>query len=492
MMSRTNQDQRKLEVPEPKDKGSIAYIIILLEGAGNLFPWNVFITAAAYFGARFCGSAFEDNFENFFSISYTLAQTIGLALSIVYSDKVSTDTKIIWPLICYTGMFALTTALVAINVGANSLFWLTLFSTCLCGIFGAFLTAGLFGLCASLPAAYTGALMSGQGIAGLVVSLSGILTTISSKPQDLCADDGAFDDGAADCKFEVDYSALSYFLIATIILVACLLAYYALKKLEFIKYHLSKVHIVNASYSDPDVSSNPMVEATNNNNKSPLLKDTNFGAEKERLLNDNDQRERVNSNTYSVNEMEAGEALSLKRIYSVFSEIRTPALAVWGVFAVTIGIFPSLTVLIESPEKCKSNSRFSNDLFVPFSFLMFNLFDLLGRLMAGKYQICNAKNIWIASILRLAFFPLFLLCNVAGSQLPLLFKSDAFPIIFMMLMAFSNGYVASMSMMFGPDLVANPKNKALAGSIMAFCLTFGLLTGASLSFVTVTISQGSV
>ena len=123
---------------------------------------------------------------------------------------------------------------------------------------------------------------------------------------------------------------------------------------------------------------------------------------------------------------------------------------------------------------------------------MFNLFDLSGRLLAGKYMICTPKNVWVASALRVVFFPLFLLCNVAGSQLPVVFKSDAFPIIFMILMAISNGYVASMCMMMGPDLASNAKDKNLAGTIMAFCLTFGLLMGASFSFVTVTISQGSV
>eukprot|EP01032_Pedospumella_encystans_P035825 gene35825-40525_t len=71
----------------PVDIGYMVYIIMFYEGVGNLFPWNAFITASNYYGARFCGTSIETTFENFFSITYTLSQTIGLALSIVYQKK---------------------------------------------------------------------------------------------------------------------------------------------------------------------------------------------------------------------------------------------------------------------------------------------------------------------------------------------------------------------------------------------------------------------
>jgi len=46
-----------------------------------------------------------------------------------------------------------------------------------------------------------------------------------------------------------------------------------------------------------------------------------------------------------------------------------------------------------------------------------------------------------------------------------LFTSDAWPIIFMMLFAFSNGYVASLLMMYGPSQV-EPENAEPAGTMM--------------------------
>ena len=73
----------------------------------------------------------------------------------------------------------------------------------------------------------------------------------------------------------------------------------------------------------------------------------------------------------------------------------------------------------------------------------------------------------------------------------MLFSSDAWPILFMIFFALSNGYVASLCMMLGAGL-AEGREAALSGTIMVFALTAGLMFGAILSFLVVFISQGSV
>jgi hypothetical protein len=184
---------------------------------------------------------------------------------------------------------------------------------------------------------------------------------------------------------------------------------------------------------------------------------------------------------------------SWNHIYQVFQQIKTPALSVTFVFLVTIGLFPCLTVFLESKSKCNDvNNRFQNDMFVPFFFVMFNLFDFIGRVAAGALRpLFTASNVWIGAAARIVFFPLFLLCRVSNSQLPVVFGDDAFPIVFMMLFALSNGYVASSCMMLGSSGVS-ARESSLAGTIMIFSLTFGLLCGATFSFLTVYISQGAV
>jgi equilibrative nucleoside transporter 1/2/3 len=198
---------------------------------GNLFPWNAFITAATYFAARFCGSLFGDNFENYFSFCYTLSQTVGLALSIKYQNSLSLRSKIIYPLVMYSVSFLVTTILVTFKADAVLLFGVTLFQTALCGVCGAVLSGGLFGLGATFPPAYTGALMSGQGLAGLIVSVANVLTLLASSPVDDCKDDTN-----AECiEFSVDFSALAYFIIATVILGFCGVAFLVLQNLDYTK-----------------------------------------------------------------------------------------------------------------------------------------------------------------------------------------------------------------------------------------------------------------
>jgi hypothetical protein len=53
-------------------------------------------------------------------------------------------------------------------------------------------TGGIFGMAGQFPAIYTQAIMSGQGLAGLIVSVASILTTLAA-PGNSCTDDNADD-----------------------------------------------------------------------------------------------------------------------------------------------------------------------------------------------------------------------------------------------------------------------------------------------------------
>ena len=117
-------------------------------------------------------------------------------------------------------------------------------------------------LTAYFPKEYTGALMNGQGLAGLTVALTSILTSLAQDRADVCEDDTGKGDptiatlsaacflvshrkivfllslatGDDDsCIDSINYSALAYFSIATSVLVSCVLAFQVLKKLTITK-----------------------------------------------------------------------------------------------------------------------------------------------------------------------------------------------------------------------------------------------------------------
>ena len=84
-----------------------------------------------------------------------------------------------------------------------------------------------------------------------------------------------------------------------------------------------------------------------------------------------------------------------------------------------------------------------------------------------------------AALLRVVFVPLMCLCRVKDPSLPVVFGSAAFPLVFMVLFALSNGYVSTLAMMDGPALV--PATMEVAGATMVLCLCLGLLAGSGLS-----------
>uniref|UniRef100_A0A8C7JCS0 Solute carrier family 29 member 1 (Augustine blood group) n=1 Tax=Oncorhynchus kisutch TaxID=8019 RepID=A0A8C7JCS0_ONCKI len=164
-------------------------------------------------------------------------------------------------------------------------------------------------------------------------------------------------------------------------------------------------------------------------------------------------------------------------------EIRVLALSVCFAFTVTIGVYPAVTVDVKSVV---ANGDAWEMYFIPVCcFLLFNLSDWAGRSLTA---VCtwpgkDSKLVPIFMVARVIFVPLFMLCNVQPRyNLPVVFQHDAWFIVFMILFAFSSGYLASLCMCFGPKLVA-PHEAETAGAIMAFFLSLGLALGASFSFL---------
>ena len=148
------------------------------------------------------------------------------------------------------------------------------------------------------------------------------------------------------------------------------------------------------------------------------------------------------------------------------------------VFAVTLSVFPAVTALTLAGDGCEGGW---GGLFVPTLFVLFNSCDYVGRVAAGRWRLIRADRLVRAALLRVVFVPLMCLCRVKDSSLPVVFGSVAFPLVFMVLFALSNGYVSTLAMMDGPALVPATQME-VAGATMVLCLCLGLLAGSGLSF----------
>ena len=168
----------------------------------------------------------------------------------------------------------------------------------------------------------------------------------------------------------------------------------------------------------------------------------------------------------------------------VFMEIWPIGLSVCVVFWTTLAAFPAVCVKIVSTS---SDTKWANIYFQPvLTFLLFNVGDLVGRQLAGLllWPRRGSRLLYALVASRLIFIPLLLLCNHTGSTsfIPSLFTGDVAYFVIMSLLSFSNGYLGSLCMIYGPKYVSNSRDAEQAGSLMAAMLGLGLLLGAATSF----------
>jgi hypothetical protein len=553
----------------PKDHYYLVYIVFFLQGVGMLFPWNVFITASEYFHTRFKGTSFSNNFENIFSFCYSGANLFFMILLVNYAhlEIFNMRTTVAIPQIITATIFATTTAMVEITMTGNTLFTITTIFILLCGFTAALIQSGIFGLSGRFPPVYTQAVMSGQGVAGMSVSIISLASILSTP----CG-------SATPNSHSIERASFSYFLASTIVIVATLLAFLALTRSDFAQhYAFSEIggsprqalyedeedeesHAIsndNAVYnleqkqaiedalltprtrrriiaarknimsapvfqpSSPDTSAQSSLqgsrraslgpspggkspESANSPIESPtdgqLQSSTPIDVITFDLNSDEFTSSNINDHTEKWSEEERISTCEL------ISHIWRNCFSVCLCFAITLSVFPGVTSEILSSanldnKRCpKDISRFFGaGVWQSVFFLLFNGGDTLGRLLAAAKQCVPKRYVFILSLFRLVFIPLFLNCNVVTSTPTItpnstylfstehtdprlgFFSADYWPIIFMCMLSISNGYVASLEMMNGPGLVPDGQ-QSRAGTIMAFFLVLGLVLGSICSF----------
>ncbi len=500
----TKFDSGDFVLPPPIDHNKTVYKIFFLQGLGMMFPWNVYITAQSYYKHRFEDSTHQSNFTFWFSTSFQIANIVGLALAVYYGSKFNMRFSVAFPMVVNCIVLIATTSLVETHgISADFLFLLTCGFVATCGVCTALLQLGIFGLAGRFPNVYMQAVMSGQGMAGIAVSLINIFTTVS---EPTTKSNLSFND--------IKESAFMYFLIATIVVVVTLLSFNLMSYLDFAQYY---------AFTDTQEEQNQRRKERlqahrerkrsekNSIDSTPLL--MKLGGPEDPGIIPPFQRSIMESPVYSrrstpgaspngspsrgaspnsdyedleADDKNAGNSVGTCKIISY---LWADAMGVFLVFFVTLSLFPGVTAEIRSvnnPQNipAPASGRFFGDLWVPISFLCFNVGDTLGRVLTAYVKL-STKPVLFLAILRLGFVPLFLNCNVVPAGFEpndnVLFKNDLIPILLMAGMAISNGFLASCAMMNGPENV--PDNVASrAGTLMAFFLEFGLILGCTASF----------
>ncbi|XP_062304045.1 equilibrative nucleoside transporter 1-like [Osmerus eperlanus] len=434
-----------MAVNMPKDKYNAVWLIFFMLGIGTLLPWNFFMTATMYFTGRLkepatfdmenplvngTGSNFdtrsvlEAKFNNVMTLCSMVPLLVFTCLNSFLHSLIPQMFRVMGSLTVILVVFLITAILVKVEIAPLSFFSLTMIKIGIINSFGAILQGSLFGMAGLLPASYTTPIMSGQGLAGTFAAFSMICAIASGS--------------------EMQDAAFGYFITACAVISLSILSYVALPKMEFFQYYQES----NSDSLPRDIEID-LIKKENTGDSRPV-------------------------------EQNAKPKVS---ITAIFKKIWVLALAVCFAFTITIGTFPAVTADVKSSI---ANGGSWEKYFIPVScFLLFNLCDWAGRSLTAVCMWPGKDSILLPLFIvaRVVFVPLFMLCNVQPRyNLPIYFEHDAWFIVFMIFFAFSNGYLASLCMCFGPKKVPNHEAET-AGAIMAFFLSLGLALGAALSFL---------
>uniref|UniRef100_A0A3B3XNY6 Solute carrier family 29 member 2 n=2 Tax=Poecilia mexicana TaxID=48701 RepID=A0A3B3XNY6_9TELE len=425
----------------PSDRGQIVAIIIFILGLESLLPWNFFITASQYFNMRLNESVSSNgtsgpvqrkyNYDSWMVLLSQLPLLFFTLLNSLLYQWVKERLRVAFSLVVIFLLFALTAGLVQVDMQPDSFFSVTMATIWFFNVFSAVLQGSLFGMVGLFPPRYSTVFMSGQGLAGIFAGVA-MLCSIMSKSDPKSA-------------------ALGYFVTPCLVTLGALLCYLLLPHLEFAHYYLNRNQAVKLDKSNK------------------LLSNTDKTA-----LNGN------------VKDLEARgvpeESSERSSVLAVFKKIWLMALCVTFVFAVTLSVFPVITVRVRTVYT--KDADWDKVFTCVCCILVFNIMDLAGRSAPSLFQWPSKQSrlFPVAVLSRLVFIPLLMMCNIPTSKLTVLFRHDGAFVVIMALFSFSNGYLATLCMAYAPQLVRS-RDCETAGSLMTFFLVLGLAVGASFSFL---------
>uniref|UniRef100_A0A3Q2CJJ6 Solute carrier family 29 member 1b n=1 Tax=Cyprinodon variegatus TaxID=28743 RepID=A0A3Q2CJJ6_CYPVA len=417
------------------------WMIFFMLGLGTLLPWNFFMTATMYFQKRLKEplsaevsvnqsesappSVLEAKFNNVMTLCAMLPLLLCTCLNSFLHSLIPQRLRVMGSLSVIMIVFIITAILVKIPLEPLPFFSITMVKIIIINL----LQGSLFGMAGLLPASYTTPIMSGQGLAGTFAAFAMICAIASGS--------------------EMESAAFGYFIVACVVVFLSILSYIMLPKLVKSNFCITP----SAFFFYLNLFLAP-VKYTGLSTKGREAK-----------------REEIKSSCISIGWL------------SFDPQIWVLALSVCCTFTVSIGIFPAIT---SDTKSTLANGGPWERYFIPVScFLLFNLCDWTGRSLTAVCMWPGRDSLVLPFFIvaRVLFIPLFMLCNVQPRlHLPVYFQHDGYFIAFMVLFAFSNGYLASLCMCYGPKKVL-PHEAETAGAIMAFFLSLGLASGAAASFL---------
>ncbi|KAH7372612.1 hypothetical protein KP509_17G013000 [Ceratopteris richardii] len=424
----------------PADTYGLTYGIFFLLGAGYLVPWNAFITAIDYFELLYPSR----HIDYVFSIVYMVPSLICISLITFFGRRISATLRVNAGLVMFIIMLIVVPVMGAVFIknakGTEVTYIITVFAAALNGIADALVQGSIVGSASELPPRFMQAVMSGGAASGVLVSILRLISR-AVMPQS---------------QSGIEASAYLYFIVSTLIMIACIICYNLVDKLPVMKYY-NKLKISNLDSKNSIHESTYLLESGSlsqeNQSPSKIQAPTDFEAAKDAH--------------------ETQGTLSQVSLKHVWMKVGWLAVSLCFIYVVTLSIFPG-----HITEDL--HSSYFGDWYAIILALAYNLFDLIGKFLGGssRFMILNKAFAVGGSFARVLFYLLFYLC-LHG---PNFFQSDAVVIISTSLLGLTNGYLTTILLIIAPKSVPLEEAEVTA-FLMVMFLVVGLAAGSVLEWV---------
>ncbi|CAK9827742.1 Equilibrative nucleoside transporter 4 [Anthophora retusa] len=476
----------------PVDKYNFVYIALILGGIGFLLPYNSFIIAVDYFQARYPGTTVIFDM----SVVYIAMAFFAVFANNILVETLSLNTRI---------TFGYLVAFVTLNFVVICEIWWELFNVATSYTINLVAVAivslgctvqqsSFYGYTSMLPSRYTQAVMTGESIAGLFVSINRILTK------------SMLDDERGNTSM--------FFVISTVSILKCFVLHQMVRKTEFVQFYITLCQKRNRITLEPteDVGLMDPLDQVGDPSKgqygvlkiqtSPLGTET---ATTNPEINGTNQYSAFSfSNpvyepgapsgnppgsagpTYKVEdvvvmrgaygaqssktwpEIKKGFIARLEVAKRIFPYMASICIA----YFVTLCLYPGIMSEIIS---CKLGS------WMPVLLMTaFNASDVLGKILALIPYDWKRHQLLYFPCARVILIPLFLLCALPRGD-PII-SGERYPLLLSCILGVTNGIVGSVPMMQAP-LVVPSAHRELAGNIMTLSYITGLTAGSLLAYV---------
>ncbi|EEQ45407.1 conserved hypothetical protein [Candida albicans WO-1] len=417
------------------------YFTFTVIGIALLWPWNCFLSASAYYGERFVNSPslVKVYSSTMMSVSTITSTAYNFYLSqrqtnVNYNFRVQVGFYITIFVFLFMAVSCVSDWIIDMN---DSAFFTTLmFMVLLSAMATCLAQNGTMAIVNVLGGIYANAVMVGQAVAGVLPACALIISI-------LLVGDKVSDQHH---RVEKNYGVFVYYITASLVCIISLLLLY------LVTYHKNEVGYQRLNQ---------------------LVEEDDSGA---------------------VDEQEVVDPIHTQKKFVPFTvlwgKLNLIVMTIFFTFGITL-IFPVFASVVESVHTDSQSRFFNKNIYIPFIYLVWNLGDLLGRVLCGyprlNMLIKSPKTQLVYALSRLVFIPLFLTCNIHPGRPEPFIKSDLWYIGLQLLFGISNGQLCTSAFMIVGDYCDTDDEKEAAGGFTTVFLSTGLAVGSVLSYLLVLV-----